>query len=430
MCVRPVLRLAAAAAALAAWSSAGPFAAPAARAQDVAPPTAPVRQAQPPAPQGGDGRSEPPPPAVGPDAADPNAPAATDASRRNMLWDRARRRAELARQRSDVERELARLRQTLGEDHPQVERARQRAEALTRAIRAAAAAAVDPNAAADSGGAGGAGAEIVLEKAAYLGVATSPAAPVLQKHLKLPEGVGLVVDFVEPGSPAAAAGLQPYDVLVRLERQILVNPQQLAVLVRTFEPGANVTFHAVREGEPVEVALQLVEREVKPITRVQFGDGNRVGGGAIRFHDAPPQPVPAPRPAGGGGDGGGDGGAGARAAGAFDAGDLLVITIGDLQGPGIDTTKTARIAPDGTIRLPYIETPVQAAGLTNDQLVGAVRRAYRDEKLLENTNVSVSRVTAPRPAVRPRQAAPRAADPAPAAAPDKPGPAIREQPEP
>src|SRR5688500_10785950 len=38
----------------------------------------------------------------------------------------------------------------------------------------------------------------VLEKGTYLGVASSPASAVLRKQLKLPDGIGLVVDYVEP----------------------------------------------------------------------------------------------------------------------------------------------------------------------------------------------------------------------------------------
>src|SRR5687768_16620703 len=71
--------------------------------------------------------------------------------------------------------------------------------------------------------------EPVLERGSYLGVACSPVSEVLRRQLKLPEGTGLVVDYVEPESPAQTAGIDPHDVLIRLNEQILVNPPQLAV---------------------------------------------------------------------------------------------------------------------------------------------------------------------------------------------------------
>ena len=43
--------------------------------------------------------------------------------------------------------------------------------------------------------------------------------------------MGLVVEFVADKSPATEAGLKPEDVLEKLNDQLLVNSEQLAVLV-------------------------------------------------------------------------------------------------------------------------------------------------------------------------------------------------------
>src|SRR4051812_3591693 len=48
------------------------------------------------------------------------------------------------------------------------------------------------------------GSDRATEKAAFLGVAVSSAPGVIRDQLKLPRGVGLVVDHVEADSPAAA----------------------------------------------------------------------------------------------------------------------------------------------------------------------------------------------------------------------------------
>ena len=109
-----------------------------------------------------------------------------------------------------------------------------------------------------------------FERAAFLGVVTSPATAVLGQQLKLPKGIGLVVDFVEPGSPAATAGVRTYDILHKLNDQLLVNPQQLAVLVRTFKGGDDVSLTVLREGEPIELRAKLAEKELRPIEDVLF----------------------------------------------------------------------------------------------------------------------------------------------------------------
>src|SRR6476660_8678591 len=62
--------------------------------------------------------------------------------------------------------------------------------------------------------------QIEMRKGAYLGVSTSPASPVLQRQLGLPEGMGLVVEFVAPKSPAEEAGMRQYDVMQKINDQL------------------------------------------------------------------------------------------------------------------------------------------------------------------------------------------------------------------
>ena len=99
-------------------------------------------------------------------------------------------------------------------------------------------------------------------KVTYLGVVTSPPAEALVEQLGLPAGTGLVVDFVEPGSPAAKAGLRKHDLLVKLADQILVNQPQFAVLVRTYKPGDKIALTLMREAKQQQVETALAEKEM------------------------------------------------------------------------------------------------------------------------------------------------------------------------
>jgi len=83
----------------------------------------------------------------------------------------------------------------------------------------------------------------------YLGIATVPAPPPVSAQLKLPPGFGLLVVEVVKDSPAAGAGLQPNDVLVKLDDQQLIEPNQLAVLVRSRKPDDQITLTLIRAGE-------------------------------------------------------------------------------------------------------------------------------------------------------------------------------------
>jgi hypothetical protein len=123
-------------------------------------------------------------------------------------------------------------------------------------------------------------------KAAWLGLTASPPPPALRHQLKLPDGTGLVVDFVQPKSPADQAGIRQYDLLTRLDDQMLINPEQLAVLVRTFKPNQEIHLTYFREGEQHTQSVMLVEHELPPLDdlRWQFN-------GDVNFRPNAPNPV-------------------------------------------------------------------------------------------------------------------------------------------
>jgi hypothetical protein len=94
----------------------------------------------------------------------------------------------------------------------------------------------------------------------FLGVITSPVSPALGAQLGLPEGFGLLVDEIVDESPAAKAGLQRHDVLKLLNEQQLVDPNQLAALVRAAGKDAQVAITFFRAGKEEKVTVQVGER--------------------------------------------------------------------------------------------------------------------------------------------------------------------------
>lgn len=101
-----------------------------------------------------------------------------------------------------------------------------------------------------------------MVKASYLGVVAHPADPTLRKQLSLPDGVGLVVEHVETGSPADQAKVEKHDVLQKLDDQLLINPEQLMVLVRMHKAGDEIKLTVIRQAKPVTLTAKLVEKEV------------------------------------------------------------------------------------------------------------------------------------------------------------------------
>src|SRR5688572_5741268 len=100
------------------------------------------------------------------------------------------------------------------------------------------------------------------EKAAYLGVTATAADPALRDQLKLPRGIGLVIQTVGDDTPAAAAGLQQHDVITKLDDQWLVGQNQLGVLIRMHKAGDEITLTGVRQGSPITLKAKLGEKEM------------------------------------------------------------------------------------------------------------------------------------------------------------------------
>jgi len=96
----------------------------------------------------------------------------------------------------------------------------------------------------------------------FLGVETSEVPSVLCDQLGLPKGFGLVVDYVVPDGPAAAAGVQQNDIIKMLNDQILTDPGQLSKLVRSYSEGTNVTLTILRKGQEQKVTAKLAKKEV------------------------------------------------------------------------------------------------------------------------------------------------------------------------
>src|SRR5213596_3630925 len=96
----------------------------------------------------------------------------------------------------------------------------------------------------------------------YLGVETSEVPSVLCDQLGIQKGFGLVVDYVVPDGPAAAAGVQQNDIIKMLNDQILTDPGQLSKLVRSYSEGTSVTLTILRKGQEQKVTVKLTKKEV------------------------------------------------------------------------------------------------------------------------------------------------------------------------
>lgn len=96
---------------------------------------------------------------------------------------------------------------------------------------------------------------------AHLGVGVESIPPALAAQLPaaVPRGQGVMIVEVQAQSPAADAGLQPYDILMSYDDQKLFSADQLSALAAADQPGRSVTLSLVRGGQLKEVQVKLGE---------------------------------------------------------------------------------------------------------------------------------------------------------------------------
>lgn len=93
---------------------------------------------------------------------------------------------------------------------------------------------------------------------AWLGcILNKPEPSAVAQIPSLPQGMGLVVRGIAPGSPAESAKLELMDVIWKFDDQMLVNQAQLATLLNLKRPGTEVKLGLFRAGQSIEVPIKL-----------------------------------------------------------------------------------------------------------------------------------------------------------------------------
>jgi serine protease Do len=90
----------------------------------------------------------------------------------------------------------------------------------------------------------------------YLGVAIQPVSYELASQLGVPARGGVAVTDVFPDTPAAKAGLQTGDVIVKFGGTAVSTPQQLQLVVERTPVGEKTTVEVVRDGKTIDLSYE------------------------------------------------------------------------------------------------------------------------------------------------------------------------------
>jgi hypothetical protein len=100
----------------------------------------------------------------------------------------------------------------------------------------------------------------------YMGVGVEAPGDALRAQLKLPPGLGLVVNYVDPNGPSKDL-IHQHDVMEKLDDQLLMNGEQFAALVHMHKQGESVVVSMIREARPTQITIKLGQKEVSSIDK-------------------------------------------------------------------------------------------------------------------------------------------------------------------
>jgi len=95
----------------------------------------------------------------------------------------------------------------------------------------------------------------------WLGVGIQPLTPELATKFGVEEGKGVLVNEVFENDPAHLAGVQPGDIITKVQNSSVETPNQLSRVVAHIGPGETATLEIIRDGEPVLITLAMGERQ-------------------------------------------------------------------------------------------------------------------------------------------------------------------------
>jgi serine protease Do len=109
----------------------------------------------------------------------------------------------------------------------------------------------------------------------YLGVSAQEISPQVAQAMGLPGGDptsdGALVAAVSPNSPAFRAGLQPGDVITKVNDQTVTNPGDLAADIANVDPGHDTTIAYIRNGKQSSLSVAVATMPANPEAGFQQG---------------------------------------------------------------------------------------------------------------------------------------------------------------
>ncbi len=95
----------------------------------------------------------------------------------------------------------------------------------------------------------------------WLGVGIQPLTAELAKKFNVKADEGVLINEVFEGEPASKAGIQPGDIILKIERESVGTTNTLARVVAGFAPGQKIEIELIRNGKKQKLTMPLGEKK-------------------------------------------------------------------------------------------------------------------------------------------------------------------------
>jgi len=95
---------------------------------------------------------------------------------------------------------------------------------------------------------------------AFLGVSIQEVTPDIASAFKLDKAQGALIGGVADNSPASKAGIQPGDVILKLDDNLVTDSRSLQLAIAQMKPGRTIHLTLIRDGNQRDIQVTLAEQ--------------------------------------------------------------------------------------------------------------------------------------------------------------------------
>lgn len=101
---------------------------------------------------------------------------------------------------------------------------------------------------------------VALPPEPWLGIYYGSVTDDIRDYFSLPDARGVFISRVVAGSPAAEAGIQPGDVILRINQREIVEQDDLAEVIAECKVGDTIMLYLIRNGDSLLLPVTLGDK--------------------------------------------------------------------------------------------------------------------------------------------------------------------------